>query len=384
VNSGTKVSAFDPHQRYKELCALAAAGDLSEADGVELNEHLKNCEECRKLVRDFAFLCVQILPAATAREPLPPGMTERFIARARSEGILISDGAKEAIIPKRKEPPLRNIWKTAFWAAVAACLFMGGILLWVVKPASKTPPASVIVKGAPPTVGPGSSEKPSSGSEPAVKSGVEPDIQTLEAQLRSTEVRLATLTEELKQRQLELDRLHKSSNKPLSPDAEAELRSLRATVERQKRRLNEWLRLNAAERSTGGLLASRNLHVIDVFPIDVHGKPRHEFAGRLLYIEGKRLEFYALDLDHYPGVDANRTFCLWGQRRDAAEGKGRIIPLGIFSLDDPKDNRWIVVVSDPAVLAGLRSVFVTVESTPHPITPTGKKMLITPLHAEPD
>ncbi len=383
MNSGTKVSAFDPHQRYKELCALAAAGDLSEDDGVELNEHLKNCEECRKLVREFSFLCVQILPTAKAREPLPPGMTERFIARARSEGILISDGAKKAIVPKRKEPPLRNVWKTAFWAALAACLFMGGILLWVLKPASKTPPASVMIKGALPTAGSGSSEKSPSGPESAVKSGVAPDIQALEAQLRSTEARLTTLTEELKQRQRELDRLKKASRNTSSPATEAELRTLRARVERQKQQLTNMLRLSEAEISSAGVLNDRSLHVIDVFPMDEHGRPTHEFAGRLLYIEGQRLEFYALDLNQYKGADAKSIFYLWGQRTDKSDGKSRSFPLGRFSLDSAKDNRWVVILSDPGVLAGLQFVFVTVESTEHPVSPSGKKLLLTPLHVGP-
>lgn len=380
MNSGSKLTELDPHQRYKELSALAGAGQLSESEAVELNEHLKGCEECRGLVRDFAFLCVQVLPAITTSKPLPPEMTERFIARARSEGIAISDAAKEAILPKGKQSPPRNVWKTAFWAAVAASLFIVGSLAWMVR--ERWQPSSVrnVANRTDWHTDQGTPQKSSSGTEPN-GNGIAPDI-TLEARLRSTEARLANLSEELKQRQRELDRLKQAPRNNSSTSAEAELRTLRATLERQRRRLSDILRLNAAERSSGGLRTTHNVHVIDVLPIDEQGKPRNEFAGRVLYIEGESLEFYALDLDHYKDAGANSTFYLWGRLKNAAEGP--VIPLGRFSLDNTKDNRWIVVVSDPAVLAGLRSVFVTVEHNPNPVTPTGKKLLNTILHFKPD
>src|SRR5581483_9898845 len=302
MNNGEDLTTLDPHQRYEELCALAGAGQVTPTEAIELNEHLRGCSECREAVRDFAFLCVQVLPAALKYQgELPAGMTERFIARARSEGIRISDRMKAAIVAEGKEDPPRNAWKTAFWAAVAACLFIGGILLWVVRPASKTPPASVMIRGAPPTAGPRSSEKSPSGPESAVKSGVEPDIQALEAQLRTTEARLATVTEELEQRQRESTK----SRGNTSQEVQAELRALRATVQRQKQIVNDLLRPNKEGPSTAGPLARRNLHVIDVFPTDEHGKRTEEFAARLLYVEGKRLDFFAFDLNHYKGADAN-------------------------------------------------------------------------------
>ncbi len=351
MNNGEDLTTLDPHQRYEELCALAAAGQVTPTEAIELNEHLRGCPECRESVRDFAFLCVQVLPAALKYQgELPAGMTERFIARARSEGIRISDHMKAAIVAEGKDGPPRNAWKTAFWAEFAACLFIGGILLWVVKPASKTPPASVMIKGAPPTAGPGSSEKSPAGPQSAVKSGVAPDIQALVAQLRSTEARLATVTEELKQHQRELDRLHKSSSKT-----------------------------TAANRSARVLLGTRNLHVINTFSRDANGQPRREF-GRLFYVEGKRLEFYAFDLDNPKVPHANTAFYVWGETRNTAQGNGRIVPLGRLSFDRAQNSCWVLIVSDPKALVDLKYVFVTTESTERPVLePTGAKILLTPL-----
>lgn len=347
MNSGAKISALDPHQHYKELCAVAGAGQLSESEAVELNEHLKGCEDCRDLVRNFAFLCVQVLPVITTAEPLPPGMTERFIARARSEGIAISDAAKDAIVPKTKESPPRNVWKTAFWGAVAASLIIGGILVWMVREGWQSSSARVVANRAQPSVGPGSSGKSPSGPEPTVKSGVEPEIQALEAQLRSKEARLATVRKDLKQRQRELE-----------------------AISRQK---------SNDESVRERLLGARNLHVIRVRSTDERGDPMREF-GRVFYLEGKRLEFYAFDLDDPKSRNTNRAFYLWGEPRDTAKNGDRIIPLGRFSFDSTEDNRWALVVSDPRALASLRVVFVTSESTEHPVIgPTGKRTLFVSL-----
>lgn len=384
MDSDSKVSELNPHQHYKELCALAAAGQLSDSDGIELNEHLKHCEDCRELVRGFTFLCVQILPAATALEPLPPGMTGRFIARARSEGITISDVAKKAIASKHEEVDERNAWKTAFWVAVAASFLIGGILLWIVRGGRELSSAEVVANHATPSVGPGSSEGSPSGSQRIARPGVGAEVQALEAQLRSTEARLVILSEELKRREREVERLQKAPGNTASSTAvEAELKTLRATVERQKHQLNELLSLIPEEPSTGGLLAKRNSHVINVFPIDESGKPANTFAGRVLYLEGNRLEFYAFDLNHYKGTDESSIFYLWGQTRDTDRGKGRVVLLGKFILDTSKDNCWWVVVSDPVILAGLGQVFITVETSDNPATPTGKKLLRTPLPVEP-
>ncbi len=382
MNSGSKLTELDPHQRYKELSALAGAGQLSESEAIELNEHLNRCEECRGLVRDFAFLCVQVLPAITTSKPLPPDMTERFIARARSEGIAISDAAKEAILPKGKRSPPRNVWKTAFWAAVAASLFIVGNLAWVMREGWLSSSLRTVTNRAQASRGPGSSITSSSGRASSVESGVEPGKQALEAQLRSTEARLATLSEELKQREREVDRLRKARNTTASSTAvEAELKALHATVERLKQQLSESVRLIPEEPSTGPL-AKRDSHVINVFPIDQSGKPTNTFAGRVLYVEGNRLDFYAFDLNHYKGADESSIFYLWGQRRKTDTGKDGTILLGRFRLD-PSNNCWWVVVRDPGILAGLGHVFVTVESSDNPSTPTGKRLLLTPLPVEP-
>jgi hypothetical protein len=52
------------------------------------------------------------------------------------------------------------------------------------------------------------------------------------------------------------------------------------------------------------------------------------------------------------------------------------VSLGIFYVDDQKQNRWVLKFEDPRVLAEIESVFVTVEPQGGSARPTG---LQTPL-----
>jgi hypothetical protein len=46
----------DEHERFKEFCALAQANSLDEVDQLELKEHLKICDLCRKICNQYAAI----------------------------------------------------------------------------------------------------------------------------------------------------------------------------------------------------------------------------------------------------------------------------------------------------------------------------------------
>jgi len=46
----------DDHERFKELCALAQANSLGMVDQLELKEHLKICDSCRKIYDQYAAI----------------------------------------------------------------------------------------------------------------------------------------------------------------------------------------------------------------------------------------------------------------------------------------------------------------------------------------
>jgi predicted anti-sigma-YlaC factor YlaD len=52
----------DGHERFKELCALAQANSLGVEDQLELKEHLKICDSCRKIYDQYAAIVSEGLP----------------------------------------------------------------------------------------------------------------------------------------------------------------------------------------------------------------------------------------------------------------------------------------------------------------------------------
>jgi anti-sigma-K factor RskA len=115
-------------------------------------------------------------------------------------------------------------------------------------------------------------------------------------------------------------------------------------------------------------MGARDLHIIDVHDMDARGEARP--FGRIFLTEGKRLIFYAYDLDSTKAKNA--SFQAWGQSTD---GGRKAVSLGILYLDDQKQSRWALKVEDPNLLSEIDSLFVTVE--PHGGTekPTGKKLM---------
>ena len=96
------------HEHFEELCAIAASGQISESEFVELQDHLQQCEVCRSAYSDFVDLLHDKLPLAhpeiAGSSKLPGFLSEtsshreRFLARARMEGVAVSlDPARRTV-----------------------------------------------------------------------------------------------------------------------------------------------------------------------------------------------------------------------------------------------------------------------------------------------
>ncbi len=152
--------------------------------------------------------------------------------------------------------------------------------------------------------------------------------------------------------------------KQMSEDLAAKL----DTTEEELRRQND---LKSAKLELGDLVAARNLHIVDVYDADSNGKRQRSF-GRVFYIEGKSLVFYAYDLDAPGQVKANMVFHVWGEKAGVREVAHS---LGILHKDDGQ-SRWAMTFDDPRVLVKINSVFVTTEVASKQYNePHGKKVL---------
>ena len=90
-------------------CALwLPAGKRLPDELDDLRSHLEGCPSCRSAAYDFTQISAQGLSQLAAKRlhcEIPSGMTQRFVARARSEGIAIS---RENVPPIAKPRRIRS------------------------------------------------------------------------------------------------------------------------------------------------------------------------------------------------------------------------------------------------------------------------------------
>ena len=404
--------SLNSHEHYEELCALAASGQASQPDLADLQTHLESCASCRGLADDFGQISAQglsMLAAKRSQCQIPLGMTQRFMARSRSEGIEMSRRTAA-------EPTKHNrISVLAAMGAVAAVVLIAGILtIRKVHPSSsltnqERPPAqqaSLTPAAVPPPTSHvqdaelqqqlAAARKEMSSLASTIRAQrdelealgkvkdslnsrlVEADQQN--AGFQSEKAEWQTRTSQL-QEELEKSRADKGTSDVALTLQETELRELRKKVDEQADLLRQQEELTARGSDVRDLVVARNLHIIDVHDRDGDGKSQRAF-GRIFYTEGKSLIFYAYDLGDPRKVDAKVSFYVWGGRLGAEKP---IESLGVFHNDDASDGRWVLTFDDPNVLAQINSVFVTVESSRKAIRePGGRRILFAFLGEKPN
>jgi len=373
----------------------------------------------------------------------PEGMRERFLSRLATEGVNAKDRVtlrpspilvresislplderfegdtrKKALVTGPRPVPFSRLWRSL--AAVAACVVVaiGGYYAGERK-LRQTPQQ---VTKAPTSIAPASERNP-----PTIDSD---HVRQLEQQKTELEGELAQLKERLSnadgERQSLRDELAAAKEKLAAVTAQAQSASQSSLVEGQEAknqvaaqqsqvdRLNQRLAesevkldvqkqtneelsaklelttadlrreldLKSAKSELGDVVAARNLHIVDVYDADPNGKRQRSF-GRVFYIEGKSLVFYAYDLDDPGRFRANIVFHVWGGKAGVKEVTHS---LGILRKDDGGQNRWAMTFDDSKVLGQINSVFVTAESAnKHYDEPHGKKVLYAYFGSQPN
>lgn len=403
---------MNTHEQYEELCALAASGQASPDELTDLRAHLEDCPSCRSAAYDFSQVSSQALSQLAAKRlhcQIPSGMTQRFVARARSEGIEITrDNAPKAT------PRNRHALVVAIGATAAVILIAGFVTIGKHKsspvaggqgqlPAYQTPVPS-------PGVFPQNAHAEDTRLQQQLASA-RSEMNSMGATMRAQRVELESVTKardslnsrlaeaQQENARIQSERAHleartaaleaevaKSRSEKNASDVvltlhEAELRELRNKLADQAAALGQQEEPTARGSDVRDLVVARNLHIIDVHDRDGNGKSQRAF-GRIFYTEGKSLIFYAYDLADPRKLDAKVSFYVWGERLGAEKP---IRSLGIFHNDDVNDDRWVLTFDDPSVLAQINSVFVTVESSRKAVKePGGRKILFAFLGDKPN
>ena len=115
------------HEDYKEMIPARALSALDAAEERALNEHLENCDECRKEIEEWQATAATLAVVADPVEP-SPRVRERILSEVRKEL------ATPEVIPFRSTS--RNIWRSfGSLGAMAAvvlltALIVGLIVIW--------------------------------------------------------------------------------------------------------------------------------------------------------------------------------------------------------------------------------------------------------------
>ena len=359
---------------------------------------------------DFTEISAQGLTALAAerqRSQIPSGMAQRFVARARSEGIELRRETASRM------PKLNRFAVFAAIGAIAAAAFIVGFVT-IGRP--KRSLSAGDHRSASQASVAASSTTPQTGQVPDTHLGEQlasarAELNALDARIKAQTGELASASkakDTLNSRAADIQRenagllsdkvqlegritqlqeeLEKSKSEKNAGDVavalqDTEIRELRKKVDDQAQALDQQQEFAAKAGDVRELVVARNLHIIDVHDRDGDGKSQRAF-GRIFYTEGKSLIFYAYDLADPRKLDARVSFYVWGEHLGAEKP---VRSLGIFHNDDVTDGRWVLTFDDPHVLAQINSVFVTVESSKKPIKePGGRRMLFAFLGDKPN
>ncbi len=419
---------MERHDQFEELLAAASLGEANGAELVELEEHLRECPDCRQMYADYLQLgSIRMVVEANGQQEVtgPEAIgyidsdqfRERFLKKAEAEGILTSRKKVAPVLPEPVIRPIRHRGYTTFALGAAATVLVavgGGAMPNTASPVSSMP------REVPPSL-PAQSVSADDNRHLAL-SRLEPEnrrlaseivwlkaslanessaVEELKSSAATSEKGRTALLSVVKEREEKIEDLGRQLGEAQSEVAgvrtelEKVQASNQATVAADQRRIGELSDqladqsaaldrerdMLAANRDIRDLMSARNLHIADVFDTDTKGKTRAAF-GRVFFTEGKSLIIYAYDLNDRHVEEAGYHYRVWGKKEGPAQ---RAKSLGIFYSDDKTQKRWVFKYEDPKVLSEIDSVFVTLEPPgKNPTEPKGEKFLYAYLRNQPN
>jgi len=420
------------HEKFKRLCALAASGNLAPFEVPELEEHLRQCEECREVLSHYRVLTTQgmaVLADTYVEKPGAPGWDG-----ASARGTLMEEiGAElQAVLERQSRTSIsqwRDIWSRQGVKSFAAMALAAGLILMVglnayrmgvqrhSQPVAALTQPSVDVrfeklsadkKVADEQLGAQAANLAQLQAEISEKGkeltklrstlqeledhSNEAEAESSQAALQSRTIsqerdalnlKLQAIIQSYESDKIELATLRAERDKTAlrTSSLEKKIEELTAENRDQDRRLKDAEQYLTADRDVRELMGARKLYIADVFDVDGSSRTKKPF-GRVFYTQGKSLIFYAFDLDREPGVVNASAFQVWGQK-EAPQGESAVpVNLGILYMDNESNRRWVMRFDEPKQLAEIDAVFVTVEPRGGSHKPTSKPFLYALLRNE--
>ena len=407
---------------------MFALGDLSPEETIFMNEHLKECHECRAVIKEFETMIFLDLSAAAV---LRNEGTEPEGIRCADESQLLAkvlEKAKESRERSRCPAGVReelfshlaiSWWESAAhrikpviasagWAVAAVLLFLFFGPGWYT---AKLSPQHLAELPAPhestnniaglhdrtlqaernrDEVSGKLIEAESRAQRSATElAGLTVEYKNLDSTYSDLKNTLAQEQIQLTQRTTELELARNNLHEEIAArdslqgqltDVLSQLEKQRAEVARAQEAADMEATPAVAEKAVDPgeakeILGARDLHIVDVYDVDKTGKSARSY-GRIYYVNHHLLVFYAFDLAKTEKNHIAAAFQAWGFRQPHSSTAES---LGLFYLDNASLNRWTLRVSDPQVLSRIDTLFVTVERPGGSRFPRGRRLLMASL-----
>jgi hypothetical protein len=427
-------SGCDEHDKYKKLGALAAAGNLAPLESAELHAHLRRCEQCNDVFRQYQALTTRGI--AILADEFAEGLGQASWDKDAAFEQLLERIERAQHTPPEKNRrtyetvpankllrvPVRSMATMLLAAGLILTVLLGSYHLGIRTHSQSVSNLTAVPLPIDDRLQQISEEKQQANEALAQQTKRLAQLQTDEAQkeqelgkLRSTlrafedranklqaassqsDAQLLALSQERDSLTTQLQTLNQSygvdrtelANLRLERDKtvtrtaslEAKIAELTSANQDQDRRLKDTDQYLSSDRDIRELMGARKLYIADVFDVDGSSRTQKPF-GRVFYTQGKSLIFYAFDLDREPGVVNASTFQVWGQREAPQGQQGSPMNLGILYMDNESKRRWVMRFDDPKKLAEIDAVFVTVEPRGGSHKPTNKPFLYALLRNE--
>lgn len=424
-------SSMGPHDEFLELCAVSTSGDLSEEEKTKLEKHLAVCPDCREALKEFqatAEISVPLFAAAASGEiPVNPEVWSvdaaeaAFRARlARENDAVKPDSAGTGGVRiigangRNGKLPISDQWNHVWMPFAAAILLCATLGIYAYRGGGK-PGGEEIRTPLPATVTPVAvlqRQMSDAGHDRAVllaqmkerdkvieelrrqveqqsaelskvkdlqaallsaSKATEDEKQQLAASQTAVTEKLATSAALLQKTQGQLEALQRqrSQDDTGAKAYQAKVEELAQLVRDGEATIDQQQELLAHDRDIRDLMGARDLYIAEVFDVAKTGTTQKPY-GRVFYTKGKRLVFYAYDLDRQAGFKNASTFQAWGRR---GADKQQALNLGVFYEDKDSKKRWVLKFDDPQKLEQIDAVFVTVEPNGGSHKPSGKPLL---------
>ena len=192
-------------------------------------------------------------------------------------------------------------------------------------------------------------------------------FRDVSAQLQEADARAARL-----QADLELERGRSATADAVSLAQQKATEDAQSTIANLQAQLDRVRELDSGKDMAGDLISARNLHIVDVYDTESNGERKHAF-GRVFFVEGKSLVFYAYDLPGPWRANKKVEFQVWGEQAGLSSVS---VNLGAMHSDNSGQSRWVLTCDDPKVLSRINAVFITADANARPGSqPRGSKMM---------